>query len=49
MKQMRLAYGSGGGGKLWLVEACQPDVSHLSKSLGAVIHSYALIQIGCYK
>ena len=32
-----------------LLRPCQPDVCHLSKSLGAVIHSYAIIQIGCYK
>ena len=32
-----------------LLRPCQPDVSRLSKSLGAVIHSYTLIQIGCYK
>lgn len=27
---------------------CQPGGCHLSKSLGAVLYSYAIIQIGCY-
>lgn len=27
---------------------CQPGSCHLSKGLGAVLCSYAIIQIGCY-
>lgn len=46
MKKVRLPCDAQGGGKL---RPCQPDGCHLSKSLGAVRHTYAISHVAEHK